>query len=164
MPVETTERNFYPDDPEYFIARLARDRAAALAEPASPWAEPYYAGIPADGDLPLDETERTLVWPGPAMIMPADLLPDGKPPSSSDFDNAERIRGLGRRPRDDAEADAVWRAYERQQNALRARAGLPQPVRGPHGPEDTPETVGAIKKLHAEERAWRLRRGRHRAG
>jgi hypothetical protein len=125
--------------------------------------EPYYASIPTDGDLPREEAERNLVWPGPTMIMPDDLLPDGKPPSSSNFDNAERIRGFGRRPRNDAEADAVWWAYQRQQKALRARAGLPQPIRGPNGLKDTPETIEAIKKLHARERSWRLRPGRHRA-
>jgi hypothetical protein len=39
MPVETTERNFDPDDPEYFIAQLARAREAAPADPASSWVE-----------------------------------------------------------------------------------------------------------------------------
>ncbi|MEV6898664.1 hypothetical protein [Amycolatopsis sp. NPDC051372] len=44
MPVETTERNFDPDDPEYFIAQIARDREAAPADPASPGAESDDAG------------------------------------------------------------------------------------------------------------------------
>lgn len=44
MPVETTDRNFDPDDPEYFIAQLAHDREAAPAEPASPRAESDDAG------------------------------------------------------------------------------------------------------------------------
>lgn len=39
MSVETTGRNFYPDDPEYFIAQLARDREAVPAEPASSQSE-----------------------------------------------------------------------------------------------------------------------------
>lgn len=44
MPVETTERNFDPDDPEYFIAQLARDREAAPAQPAAPRGERDDAG------------------------------------------------------------------------------------------------------------------------
>ncbi|QRP48587.1 hypothetical protein [Amycolatopsis sp. FDAARGOS 1241] len=55
-----TTRNSYPDDPEYFIAQLARGRDTAVAEPASAWVEPYYAGIPTDGDLPMGEAERTV--------------------------------------------------------------------------------------------------------
>ncbi|QRP42711.1 hypothetical protein [Amycolatopsis sp. FDAARGOS 1241] len=44
MPVESTERHFDPDDPEYFIAQLARDREAPPADPASPPVEPDDAG------------------------------------------------------------------------------------------------------------------------
>lgn len=158
MPVEMTERYFDPDDPNDPLAQLLRGRSPQAPEPESPWVEPDYASIPGDADIPDDEAERTLVWPGPAMIMPAGLLPDGKPPGRNDFDNGERIGGPGQRPRNNAEADAVWWAYRRQQNALRARAGLPRPVRGPNGLEDTPETIEAIKRLHAEERARRRHR------
>lgn len=157
MPVEITERFYDPDDPNDRLAQVARGRGPA-AEPESPWVVPDYASIPGDADIPTDETERNLVWPGPAMIMPAGLLPDGKPPGRSDFDNGERISGPGTRPRNNGEADAVWWAYRRQQNALRAQAGLPRPVRGPKGLEDTPETAEAIKRLHAEERVRRLHR------
>ncbi|PXY16462.1 hypothetical protein BAY59_38550 (plasmid) [Prauserella coralliicola] len=159
MPVEITERYFDPDDPDDYLAQLAHGRAPD-EEPESPWVEPDYASIPGDADIPMDEAERTLVWPGPAMIMPAGLLPDGKPPGRSDFDNGERIGGPGQRPRNNAEADAVWSAYMRQQRALRKRAGLPEPVRRPPRwkLEDTPETIEAIKQLHREERARRRHR------
>ncbi len=158
MPVEITERYFDPDDPDDFLTQLAHGRSQPPAEPASPWVEPDYASIPGDGNLPLDETERTLVWPGPAMIMPAGLLPDGKPASYNERENASRI--CGENVRNGAEADAVVRAYDRQQNALRARAGLPQPIsRAPRWDlEDAPETIELIKRLHAEERARRRHR------
>lgn len=164
MPVEITERYFDPDDPNDALAQLVAGRRGGPAPAASPWVEPDYASIPSDADLPMDEAARTLVWPGPAMIMPAGLLPDGKPPSGSDFDNGERICGPGQRPRNNAEADAVWWAYRRQQNALRAQAGLPRAVRGPNGLEDTPATIEAIKRLHAEERARRAGGRRRQAG
>lgn len=162
MPVEITERYMDPDDPDDYLAQLAAGRAAPASPETSPWVEPDYASIPGDAEVPLNEEERRLVWPGPAMIMPGDLLPDGKPPGRSDVDNGERISG--ERPRNNAEADAVWWAYRRQQNALRARAGLPRPVRGPNGLEDAPETIEAIKQLHREERARRLQRQHGRAG
>ncbi|QYN21250.1 hypothetical protein [Amycolatopsis sp. DSM 110486] len=60
--MESTERRFDPDDPEYFIAQLARDREAAPAEAASPRVESDDAGIPADGGLSLDESRAN---PGP---------------------------------------------------------------------------------------------------
>jgi hypothetical protein len=157
MPVEITERFFDADDPDDYLARRFAP-AGAESAPASRWVEPDYASIPNDADLPLDEDERRLVWPGPAVIMPAGLLPDGKPHGRNELDNAERI--CGERPRNGAEADAVVRAYKRQQRALRARAGLPRPEWGPSGKlEDTPDTLAAIERLHREERS---RRARHR--
>ncbi|GAA4418390.1 hypothetical protein ACFQV2_23310 [Actinokineospora soli] len=67
----------------------------------------------------------------------AGLLPDGLPHSYSDMDNARQINGVT--PRTEAEADAVVRAYNRQQNHLR----------------DLPETHQAIVELHEAERARR---------
>lgn len=154
MPVEITERYFDPEDPDH-LAQRAYDPERGV-QPNSPWVAPDYTTIPGDANIPMNEAHRTLVWPGPAIIMPAGLLPDGQPAGRSDVDNAERICGV--RPRNNAEADAVWWAYRRQQNALRAQAGLPRPVRGPNGLEDTPETITAIRQLHAAERARRLRR------
>ncbi|WP_326836921.1 hypothetical protein VSH64_18815 [Amycolatopsis rhabdoformis] len=49
MPVDTTERNFGPDDPEYFIAELARTGETASAHRASP------PDDSADGGAPQDE-------------------------------------------------------------------------------------------------------------
>ncbi|MEU4674345.1 hypothetical protein AB0F91_41885 [Amycolatopsis sp. NPDC023774] len=61
--MESIERHFGPDDPEYFIAQLARDHEAAPAEAASPRAESDDAGIPADDGVSLDENRAN---PGPA--------------------------------------------------------------------------------------------------
>ncbi|GAY08242.1 hypothetical protein [Pseudonocardia sp. N23] len=110
--------------------------------------------------LPWDADERELVWPGPAMIMPAGLLPDGRPYSRDERDNASRI--CGEVVTSGVEADAVVRAYDRQQDALRDRAGLPYAVRGANGLEDLPETLHAIERLHRKERARRRRV--HRTG
>lgn len=149
MPVTVTERFGDPDDPDRVWARLS---ASVEAEESSPWVEPDYASIPADGDLP-DGDALYLVWPGPALIMPAGLLPDGKPHSYNEFDNAERI--CGECPRTGAEADAVVWAYMGQQNALRDAAGLPRARRGQGKLEDTPETLAAIVRIHEQERARR---------
>jgi hypothetical protein len=123
----------------------------------SPWAEPDYTSIPGDADLPMDKAELQLVWPGPALIMPAGLLPDGQPYSGDTRDNASRICGV--EVRNSAEADAVVWAYWGQQNALRNQAGLPRPRRtAPRFElEDLPETLKAIEQLHREERARRRR-------
>jgi len=164
MPVEFTARYFDANDPDDHLARLVAGRSDQAGDAESPWVAPDYASIPSDADLPMSEEERCLVWPGPAMIMPAGLLPDGKPADGSDFDNGERIGGPGQRPRNNAEADAVWWAYRRQQNALRARAGLPRPRRGANGLEDLPETLRAIEQMHREEQGRRRQQGHRRAG
>jgi hypothetical protein len=133
-------------------------RGAVSAEVRqAPWVAPDYAGIPADGDLPHDRAERTLVWPGPALVMPAGLLPDGCPHGRNEEDNAERISGV--RPRNFQDADACVIAYNRQQRALRRAAGLPAPTRVPPRFEltDTPETLAAIAEIHARERARRAK-------
>jgi hypothetical protein len=150
MPVTITERFFDPDDPD-----RAWDELSTPEETQKPslWVEPDYASIPHDKDLPANEDERRLVWPGPALIMPAGLLPDGKPHSYDERDNAERICGV--RPRTGAEADVVVWAYMGQQNALREAAGLAR-ARRAHGKlEDTPETLAAIVEIHEQERARR---------
>jgi len=121
----------------------------------SPWVEPDYTSIPGDANLPMDEAELQLVWPGPSMIMPAGLLPDGKPYRGDDRDNASRICGV--EVRNSAEADAVVVAYRHQQHALRDQAGLPWPHRTAprYKLEDLPETLRAIEQLHREERTRR---------
>jgi hypothetical protein len=149
MPVEITERYMDPDDPDDF---LARGRSAPAAVPASLWVEPDFSTCPTWP--PTQEQEDALLWPGPPMIMPAGLLPDGTSRPRDSVETARRICGREIRPA--AEAEAYFDAYERQQNALRARAGLPRPVRGPNGLEDAPATIEAIKQLHREERARRL--------
>lgn len=163
MPVEITERYFDPDDPDDRLAQLVAGQRPATTAVDSPWVEPDYASIPGDADVPTNEAERILVWPGPAMIMPAGLLPDGEPHSHNERENASRI--CGQEVRNGVEADSVVRAYTRQQHALRERAGLPRPRRtGPRGQlEDLPETARTIEQLHREERARRLH-GRGQAG
>jgi len=163
MPVEISARYFDPNDPDDELARrfvAEQPAAAGDLESESPWVEPDYASIPSDADLPWDADERDLVWPGPAMIMPAGLLPDGRPYSRDERDNASRI--CGEVVTSGVEADAVVRAYDRQQDALRDRAGLPYAVRGANGWEDLPETLRAIERLHRKERARRRRV--HRTG
>ena len=167
MPVEVNARYFDPNDPDDYLARRfaagPSPAATAAVESVSPWVEPDYASIPSDGDLPWDAAERDLVWPGPAMIMPAGLLPDGRPYSRDERDNATRI--CGEVVTSGVEAEAVVRAYDRQQDALRSRAGLPWAVRGARGKlEDTPETLRAIEQLHREELVRRQRAHRLRWG
>lgn len=162
MPVEFTARYFDANDPDDHLARLVAGRSDQASDAESLWVEPDYASIPSDGELPLVEAEMRLVWPGPAMIMPAGLLPDGKPHSRDERDNASRI--CGEPVRSGVEADSVVRAYDRQQDALRARAGLPRPRRGRNGLEDLPETLRTIEQLHREERARRRQQGHRRAG
>ncbi|GAY10338.1 hypothetical protein [Pseudonocardia sp. N23] len=161
MPVDITPRYFDPNDPDDYLARqFAAQQPAPAAESECPWVEPDYASIPSDGELPWDQEARDLVWPGPAMIMPAGLLPDGKPYSRDERDNASRI--CGEVVTRGVEADAVVRAYQRQQHALRARAGLPRALRGENGLEDLPETLRTIEQMHRDERARRQRAHRRR--
>lgn len=145
------------DEPGSGVASsLCLVATAAVTVPGddSSWVEPDYMSIPPYAELPDDEAERRLIWPGPAMLMPADLLPDGQPHSHSDMDNAERI--TGRRPRNATEADAVVLAYVRQQSALRAAAGLAPARRDTSGHlVETPGAIGSIRELHRRERARR---------
>lgn len=107
------------------------------------WVEPDYLSLLSDTELA-----------GPAMLMPAGLLPDGRPHSGDDMDNAERISGC--RPRSAAEADTTVVAYLAQQAALRTAAGLPPARRDRSGQlVEDPAVVAAIRELHRQERARR---------
>lgn len=144
MPLTITEGYF--DDDEGFPG-LACGTDAPF--PVTPWVEPDYGSIPSAADLPADPEQVRLVWPGPAMVMPGDLLPDGEPPGRDDRVNAQRITGRERVT--GREADDLVGAYQSQQNALRAAAGLPRARRRGRRLEDTPETLAAIVALHEQE-------------
>jgi hypothetical protein len=160
MPVTFSEHAYDPDDPDGPFRRLAGGGAgtpAAVVDAESPWVEPDYSTIPDDAHLPADEDERYLVWPGPQMVMPGNMLPDGSAPTRNLIENAYRIQHI-RYTRDD-DADSIIWAYWRQQNELRARLGLPRPRRefrdGKAQVVDTPETFKRIRELHAAERRRR---------
>ena len=155
MPVTVTERFFDPNDPDRPWRNLSAPSAVDVEE--SPWVAPDYSSIPGDADIPSDQHERRLVWPGPALVMPAGLLPDGKPYSRNEWDNAERINGT--RPLNDAEADAVVVAYMLQQNALRESLGIPRARRSGGKHEDPPEALEMIRRLHEQERRRRRAAG-----
>lgn len=120
-----------------------------------PLAPPDYSLIARDSEL---QGEGPFVnWPGPPLIMPAGLLPDGTPMTSDECDNATRICGVA--VRRGVEADAVVRAYQRQQRYLRRQAGLTTARLTAEGYVDTPETAAAILALHREEIARRAAQG-----
>lgn len=110
----------------------------------SSWVEPDYLSLIGDRGLA-----------GPAMLMPAGLLPDGRPHSGDDMDNAERISGV--RPRSAAQADELVVAYLGQQAALRRAAGLPAACRDGSGRwvDEDPAVMGVIRELHRRERVRR---------
>ncbi|HEY0689410.1 MAG TPA: hypothetical protein VGD71_10240 [Kribbella sp.] len=137
---------------------MTDDKAAAdtdTAQEAVPWVKPDYSTIAAEADLAGSSPFRD--WPGPPLVMPAGLLPDGKPPGSNEMDNSLRIEGV--RPRSEAEANACVWAYWGQQNLLRDELGLPHPTRRApsYKQQDTPETLAAIAELHQQERERRRR-------
>lgn len=120
---------------------------------ALPWVEPDYSTIAAEADLVGDSPFRD--WPGPPMVMPAGLLPDGLPRTGDDMDNATRIQGV--RPRNEVEAEGCVIAYGQQQNLLRDELGLPRPTRRPptYKVQDTAETLAAIEAIHQAEKQRR---------
>lgn len=160
MPLDITGRSFDPSDPDDRLAQLVdgRDTSQESADIVEPWVAPDYASIPGDADVPLDEDERTLVWPGPPMIMPAGLLPDGRSYGRDERANASRI--CGEPVTSGVEADVTVRAYMRQQRALRLAAGLAIARRINGKLEDSPETLEAIRELHRAEQARRDGAGR----
>lgn len=151
MPLTMTERYGDPDDPNEPYRRLSMPESTAIAPSPYPWlVEPDYQAIPGDADLP-DGDELYLVWPGPALVLPAGILPDGHPYGRDELDNAERIQGV--RPSNAVEADAVVRAFMRQQRTLRRQLGLPRAQRVPphYQQQDTADTLRLIEQLHRRE-------------
>jgi hypothetical protein len=57
----------------------------------SPWVEPDYISVMSAADLAGSPEERRLL--GPAMLIPAGLLPDSRPPSGEVLEDAELITG-----------------------------------------------------------------------
>jgi len=160
MPVTFSEHAFDPDDPDGPFRRLATPAGAspsAAVDVESPWVEPDYSAIPDDAHIPSDEDERYLVWPGPPMVMPGDLLPDGTAPTRDLIENAYRIQHV-RYARDD-DADYIYGEYRRQQHHLRTRLGIPLAGRewrdGKAQVIDPPGALERIKELHAAERRRR---------
>jgi hypothetical protein len=123
----------------------------------SAWVEPDYTTIADEATLAGGSPYRD--WPGPPLIMPGELLPDGKPMGSNEMENARRITGV--KPRTEQEADACVVAYWNQQNLLREELGLPRAKRLPptYDLQDTPETLAKIVEIHRRERVRRLRDG-----
>jgi hypothetical protein len=157
MPITITEHGFNPDEPDRPFRRFAAADstgmpASELEEP-SPWVEPDYTTVAKDAEL--EGGGPFYNWPGPPVVMPAGLLPDGKPWGGDDMENSFRIEGV--RPRNSAEADACVRAYLRQQDLLRNQAGIELEFRVRGGLRDTPEAYAAIIEVHRRERARRRR-------
>lgn len=159
MPVTFHERAHDPDDPSGPFRRLATPPgagpAAALVDADAPWVAPDYSTIPDDGHLPSDPDELYLVWPGPAMVMPGNLLPDGSAPTRDVVENATRIRGV--RPSTFDDADFLIGEYWRQQGRMRDHLGIPRARRewrdGRAQVVDTPDALQRITELHhAEQR------------
>jgi hypothetical protein len=157
MPVTWSEHSFNPDDPDAALRRLRTPDSTTAGEDLEeqwPWVEPDYTTVAREADLVGSGPYRN--WPGPPLVMPAGLLPDGKPHSRDEMENARRIEGV--RPRNEVEADACVRAYWRQQNLLRREADIPRGYRDATGHHDTPEALAAIVELHRQERERRWRR------
>lgn len=162
MPITITEHGFNPDDPDGPLRRLSTPDSSGPVDPAgdvlaepSPWVEPDYSTVAHEAELSGRGPFRN--WPGPPIVMPAGLLPDGKPYGRDDMDNSARIEGV--RPRNAIEADACVQAYVRQQDLLRKELGLPLPKRLPptFKSQDTPETLAEIAAIHRRERERRRR-------
>lgn len=165
MPLEITEHYYSPDDPNDRLSRLVRgehpdEPAVEDVDTASPWVDADYTTVASEGLAGCGPWRN---WPGPPLIMPGGLLPDGQPHSKDDMDNARRI--MGRPVRSAGEADYVVSAYRVQQSHLREELGLPRPERMPPSfeLEDAPDTLVAIVRLHARERARRATRRRYRS-
>jgi hypothetical protein len=84
---------------------VSNDHVSPGAPPA--WVEPDYTTIANEATLAGGSPYRD--WPGPPLVMPGELLPDGKPMGSNEMENARRIAGV--KPRTDQEADAYVVAY-----------------------------------------------------
>ncbi|WP_329073533.1 hypothetical protein [Amycolatopsis sp. NBC_01480] len=157
MPVSFSEHSVDPDDPDGAFRRLASPdsiaAAGALQDP-SPWVEPDYSTVAKEHEIAGPGPHRN--WPGPPLVMPAGLLPDGLPYSGDDMDNARRIEGTV--SRNEVEADACVRAFERQQRLLRREAGIERGYRDATGRHDPPAAYEAIVELHRREREQRRRR------
>ena len=132
------------------------DAGTDIAAGDSLWVEPDYSTVAREADLAGGGPFRN--WPGPPVVMPAGLLPDGMPWSRDDMDNSRRIEGV--RPRNPAEADACVNAYMRQQDFLREEAGIDLEFRTRNGLQDTPAAYEAIVELHRRERERRAEQRR----
>lgn len=154
MALTISEHTVDPDDPDGPLRRLRTPAAAdgGLVD-ESPWVEPDYTTVAKDHELEGPGPFRN--WPGPPIIMPAGLLPDGKPWGRDEMRNSFRIEGVW--PRNEVEADACVQAYNRQQRFLRKEAGIERPYRDRTGLHDAPEAHTAIVEIHRREKERRRR-------
>lgn len=152
MPLEFTARESSPRDPDGPLRHLTTpDAGTAAVDEDSPWVEPDYSTVANEADLVGGSPFRN--WPGPPIIMPAGLLPDGKPFGPDDMANSFRIEGVW--PRNGAEAEACVIAYNRQQDLLRKEAGIDRAFRTRDGLQDTSAAYEAIVEIHRRERERR---------
>jgi hypothetical protein len=157
VPVEFTARGVDPRDPDGPLRRLGTpDTGPDSTVQDSLWVKPDYSTVAREADLVGSGPFRN--WPGPPIIMPAGLLPDGRPWSRDDMDNSHRIEGV--RPRNSVEADACVNAYIRQQDFLREEAGIDLEFRTRNGLQDTPTAYEAIVEIHRREREHRTKQRR----
>jgi hypothetical protein len=152
VSLEFTARGVDPRDPDGPLRRLSTpDAGPDTAVEDSLWVEPDYSTVADEADLVGGSPFRN--WPGPPIIMPAGLLPDGKPFGRDERENSFRIEGV--RPRNGAEAEACVIAYNRQQDLLREEAGIDLAFRTRAGLQDTPSAYEAIVEIHRRERERR---------
>ncbi|MDN5854039.1 MAG: hypothetical protein L0K86_14565 [Actinomycetia bacterium] len=136
------------------VRTLVGTAAVTVPGDESSWVEPDYLAVLSAADVAESPEELIQLEPGPPMLMPADLLPDGRPWAGDMFDVAERITGV--RPRNTGDAETVVRRYWVQQTALREAAGIPQPRQDSSGRYvEDPQSLAAIRELHRRERQRR---------